>query len=203
MFDRTSSKWRAPTHHGVLQIELSVSIMGEMIEGFGDEVVLFVAFLALSLVFLSLITCSRRRRIPDRAESTRDSEDHAHAQQPAAEGRPEASSDPVGQPQPRAGADGLRHRTHVASTAEEVHQQGGSGQLGGGQLDDGSEQQPRGDVRQPSLQPGGDQQSSVSSGGQGTTEEGQINIRLIQAGGPGHAREVCVAPTATLQHLRR
>ena len=190
--------------------------MGEMIEGFGDEVVLFAAFLALSLVFLSLLTCTRRQRSPDRAESTQEGENHAHVQQPAEEEgqghRPEAHSDSADQPQFIPGADGLRHRTPVASTAGS-HQQRGSGQLSGdqeqpsinsGQLPDW--QHCGGDVRQPNPQPGGsnEQKPSDIGGGHRTTEaEGQINIRLIQAGGPGLARQVCVAPTVTLQYLRR
>ena len=159
--------------------------MGEMIEGFGDEVVLFAAFLALSLVFLSLLTCTRRQRSPDRAESTQEGENHAHVQQPAEEEgqghRPEAHSDSA---QFSPGADGLRHRTPLASTAGS-HQQRGSGQLSGdreqpsnnsGQLPDW--QHRGGDVRQSNPQPGGSNEQEPSDSG-GGPEPLRPKVKLI------------------------
>jgi hypothetical protein len=183
--------------------------MGDLVEGFGDEVVLFVAFLTLSLVFLTLLSYTRRHRTSGSGRGEPEQQDHAQ--------HPEGPNQQQSQGELRT-ADGLRHRISATPSAEREVQRvlrneqprdsghdgdqqpvsgvesagrhdgdrgfgtGIGGGIGGGEArlqSDGSEQQP------------------------GRTTEGDINVRLIQPGGPGRAREVCVAPDVTLQYLRR
>lgn len=169
--------------------------MGAILEGFGDEVVLFVAFLALSLVFLTFLSYWQRKRTPVAAQQRPGAESHA----PTVSGNEheEASTEQLGAAGSSSATDGLRHRAHVASTPggdsneTNVTSGGGTGGHGGGTGGCGGSTGGHGG----------------STGGSGTMEDtsgdDDITVRLIQAGGPGHAREVCVTANSTMQYLRR
>ena len=147
--------------------------MGDMIEGIGDEVVLFVGFLAFALTFLTWLSCRQRQQRPHAAPARQQGE--SHAQQPAPSPPAESGS---GESEPVAGTDGLRHRSHVTSP---------------GDLATDEPRTPSSNV--PSHQDGGGRGTSDGAA--------EIGVRLIQAGGAGNAREVRVSPNTTLQYLRR
>lgn len=155
--------------------------MGDLIEGFGDEVVLFVAFLTLSLIFLTVFSCFRRPSSPDRAPSAE--EEHT----PQLEG-PEVHPQATEQAPERPGAETgeLRYRPQAASPPDYLSRPEATG----------------GTVEQQQDNDGG-RQPDTSGRGSADEELGEIHVRLIQATGPGHAREIVVSPNATLQQLRR
>ena len=173
------------THHvvGVLYIEfVPTNKMGEetLIQGVGDEVVLFGGFMVLSVIFIIVVSVWQRSRAPATArqedqEGSVQLQTESHA--PQADQSSGVGVDGSASTGQSGGTDGLRHRPNVATAPDErqsdaPHDEGGRGS------------------------------PQAGSGPAGSGEE-EIRIRLIQAGGPGHAREVCVTPHATLGHLRR
>lgn len=147
--------------------------MGDMLEGFGDEVVLFVAFLTLSLIFLTVFSCFRRPRRPERTRT------------PSAETSPAQQLEVHHPAASRAVAEGLRHRPQATS------------------LPDGDSRGVEATItsRTVEQQQNNDNESRNDSTEQEYNSE--IHIRLIQATGSGDAREVVIAPNTTLEYLRR
>lgn len=155
--------------------------MGDIIEGVGDEVVLFGGFIILSVVFLIVISLWQRRReseTPTRESVQDQRESHAHTEEhPNSDEVQDSTS--TGQ---QSGSEGLRHRSHVTVTPAPSFTPNESESASS----------------TPLQQPG-------DGGGRGSSDgshRNEITIRLIQAGGPGHAREVSVSPNTTLGDLR-
>lgn len=164
-----------------------------LIEGIGDEVVLFVGFLVLSaglLVYFTLRQASRGQnsgpRVAQESGGTLGRESHASGSEAPTEEevpvRPQADTTPR-QTQYQ-GSDGLRQRSNVSAPSEDRNEPPTSRASGRGT---------------PQEAAAGDS----AGGGEQEPGEGEIRIRLIQAGGPGHAREVCVSPRIHLGQLRR
>ena len=154
--------------------------MGDLIEGIGDEVLLFVSFLAVSVVFLFFVTARRSQRTPA----------------PPPEGQPNLA--PAARPPQGVGPDlptqdqanentgipdGLRHRFHPNVVPGDS--QGAS---------DGAQGQPNDESGRVDNEPTEGIPASTSN---------EFTIKLIRAGGPERSEEVRVTRNTTLEQLRR
>ncbi len=172
--------------------------MGDLIEGIGDEVLLFVGFLVLSLIFLSYFTF-RNRQAPPR---------------PAAAATPPVSSSSGSQPQEEpTGANPNRenHATQRSGETGSNSDQSYVRPLG----EDGLRSRFRGTEASSNQsgtnsEPGGttagdtDISGDDASGRSQDNDDGNdITIRLIRAGGSGHAQEIHTTATCTIDYLRR
>ena len=185
------------------KIKMSENVM---IEGVGDEVVLFGGFLVLSVACLALISIWQRGRTPEAA---------GQAQEPdPGRGRSSEGDNSTPQSQPNeevldadvglaVGArtelpDGLRHRSRVtpaasahstaATTSAEEQQSRSVSRDTLREEEDGGRVSPHGDPTS----------NNSSSAGE---EDSDISVRLIQAG--GKVQEIRINPGATLGDLRR
>lgn len=148
---------------------------GNIIEGVGDEVLLFGVFLLLSLVFLTFISLRGRQQVPPPEQREQSGE---HVELDTSHDRNRQSS-----------ADGLRSRFHTAAPTSSTWQQSSdSNSTGRGERGSGSDDE---------------EGRGTGDGGDDDGERNEIRIRLIQAGAPGNVREICVHPDITLDQIRR
>lgn len=176
--------------------------MDSVIAGVGDEVVLFAGFLVFSLLFLTVFSVWKKPgtpAAPPAAPPTEEEESYARQNQnrsPDSHNLQDGTEHPEGVV---TGTEesGLRRRYHTSAdhSREAESTSSESPSSGRGTSADRSREAESTSESVPDPQP---------SSGHGTSAgDDEINVRLIQAGGPGHTQEVRVTPGTTLQELRR
>ncbi len=150
--------------------------MGDLIEGIGDEVLLFVSFLSISMAFLFYVSFLRGERAPVQPQESQ----HPPTTPPA---QPHGETAPS-QDQARETTgpqDGLRHRPHANAPP--------------------NESEPASENTQRSERGRGT--TTTTTPITADTGSGEITVKLVQAGGPERTQEVLVTPDTTLEYLRR
>ena len=154
--------------------------MGDLVEGIGDEVLLFVSFLGISLVFLFYVSFWRGQRRPAGGAAPQGPQEPPTA-------TPQDDSPNLDQARGGTGLpDGLRHRPHASVTP-----------------DDASREESDSTHQQASSNEGGRGTTPTSPTTTKGAGVGLISVKLVQAGGPERTQEVSVTPDTTLDHLRR
>ena len=154
--------------------------MGDIfVEGVGDEVVLFVSFLILSLSFLTVAALWRRqRREPEHATRTRTEGTPSRSQQVPDCNQAGRETSNGGHAQNTTESDGLRHRFAADSSRS-------------------AESPSRTDMLEHV------ETEEVGVPGGRVLEDAEMTLRLVRAGMAGHPMEVCVTPSCTIDYLRQ